>query len=217
MSNGHRWSKFWWQDWQGDTALQGCSYAARGLWMEMLCIAHEAEQCGHLLINGKQPTAKRLATATGGTEKEVVKLLAELETEGVFSRAEDGTIYCRRMVRDKASGETFQAWGRTGGNPTLNGKEHHPKKTKGGLTPPLNPPPYPPPLSQGVNRGGYPLEAESEAEAEAEAPPYPPAASRPRFRNGFLELIAREGMPSQDGQPDDETSIFAALQRLSAG
>ena len=172
MSNGHRWSKFWWQDWQGDTALRGCSYAARGLWMEMLCIAHEAERCGHLLINGKQPTAQKLATITGGTEKEVSRLLAELEGEGVFSRADDGTIYCRRMVRDKTAAETFQAWGKTGGNPKLNGKDHNPKKAEGGLTPPLTPPITPgdkPEVKPRLNGGGYPLEAEADSDPEAEA------------------------------------------------
>ena len=43
MSNGQRWSKFWWGDWQNDKALRLCSIGARGLWMEMLCIAHEGE------------------------------------------------------------------------------------------------------------------------------------------------------------------------------
>src|SRR5215472_18713014 len=101
MSNGHRWSKFWWQDWQSDNALRSCGLAAQGLWMRVLCIMHDAVPYGHLLINGKDPPLKQLASIVGAAEKEVRKLLAELETNGVYSRTVEGIIYSRRMVRDK--------------------------------------------------------------------------------------------------------------------
>lgn len=101
----HRWSKFWWQDWQADQALRSCSIAARGLWMDMLCIAHNGTPRGHVTINGQAVAPKRLATLAGIVEKECTKLLAELEEAGVFSRTEDGTIYSRRMVRDTGQSE----------------------------------------------------------------------------------------------------------------
>ena len=84
--NGHRWSKFWWRDHQGDAALRACSLAARGYWMELLCIAHEAEQVGYVLVNGKRPTGRQIAIIAGCTEREARKLEAELEEAGVFSR-----------------------------------------------------------------------------------------------------------------------------------
>lgn len=99
MSN-HRYSKFWWQDWRNDAALQVCSLAARGLWIEMLAIAHEGDPVGHVTINGKPPTPKQVAAIVRSTEKEVTKLLRELEDAGVFSRSDAGAIYSRRMVRD---------------------------------------------------------------------------------------------------------------------
>ena len=103
--NGHRWSKFWWQDHQGDAALRSCSLAARGYWVEMLCIMHAAAPVGHLLINGRQPTTRQMAAICGCTEKEAKSYAAELEAAGVFSRIADGTILCRRMVRDTAASD----------------------------------------------------------------------------------------------------------------
>ena len=63
--NGHRWSKFWWRDHQGDAALRACSLAARGYWMEVLCIMHGATPVGHLLINGRSPNDKQMAAICG--------------------------------------------------------------------------------------------------------------------------------------------------------
>jgi hypothetical protein len=100
--NGHRWSKFWWQDWQSDPALRMCGLAAQGLWMRLLCVMHEAEPVGHLLVNGRQPTVKQVAALAAAPEKDVALLMRELEEAGVYSRTDDGVIYCRRMVRDAA-------------------------------------------------------------------------------------------------------------------
>ncbi len=169
MSNGHRWSKFWWQDWQGDECLALCSIAARGLWIEMLCIAHGGEPYGFLRLKGRPLSPADLADLIRKiTLREVTRLLAELEARGVFSRADDGAIYCRRMVRDDHASAEGRAWGKAGGNPKLNGKDHNPKKAEGGLTPPLTQPDNPR-LNPRLNGGGYPLEAEADSDPEAEA------------------------------------------------
>jgi len=47
------WMKFYPRDWRGDQALRAVSIAARGLWMECLCIMHEAKPYGHLVLNGQ--------------------------------------------------------------------------------------------------------------------------------------------------------------------
>lgn len=131
MSNGHRWSKWWWQDHRNDPAVRMCRLAARALWIEMLGLMFEAD--GYLLVNGKQPSTHQLAMLVGAMEREVVPLLVELEDAGVFSRAEDGTIYSRRMVRDAEASAQAKAWGSRGGNPKLN------PKPNGGVNPPHNP------------------------------------------------------------------------------
>lgn len=145
----HRWSKFWWADYEGDDALRVVSLAAQGLWMRMLCVMHKGTPYGHLTINGKAPNTRQIAMMASASEREVVKLLAELEESGVFSRTVDGAIFCRRMVRDKAVSDKAREDGKRGGNPAL--KPHD----AGGLTPP-------------VKGGGYTLEAEAEADTEAD-------------------------------------------------
>lgn len=118
MSN-HRYSKFWWQDWQRDGALRMCSLAARGFWMELLCLAHDGNPVGHVTVNGKAPTNRQLALIAGCSEKEVTKLMAELEDSGVFSRTDNGVIFSRRMVRDADKSEEgkYHISKRWGGSP----------------------------------------------------------------------------------------------------
>ena len=121
--NGHSWSKFFWRDWRQETGLKLCSLAARGLWMELLCIMHEGTPIGHLAMHGKPMTHRQIALFVGGTEREVRKYEAELEKYGVFSRTEAGVIFCRRMAREAAaeaeSKEAWRAHGANGGNPTI--------------------------------------------------------------------------------------------------
>ena len=107
--NGHRWSKFWWGDYQNCTELRLLNLAARGYWMELLCVMHSASPTGHLLIGGKQPTHAQLAAIAGCTTREAKRLEAALEAVGVFSRTTDGVIYCRRMVRDSIAAEHGKA------------------------------------------------------------------------------------------------------------
>jgi hypothetical protein len=102
---GNPWMKFYPSDWRADPALRSCTVAARGLWIEMLCIMHEATPYGSLLIKGKRIDKKLLASLAGVPEKECIVLMLELEGFGVFDRDEDGTIYSRRMRRDNAKAE----------------------------------------------------------------------------------------------------------------
>jgi hypothetical protein len=99
------WMKFYPSDWRADPALRSCSIAARGLWIEMLAIMHDAEPYGSLLVNGQRIDKKRLAALAGVPERDCSTLLLELEVVGVFSRDEDGTIYSRRMRRDAIRSE----------------------------------------------------------------------------------------------------------------
>ncbi len=115
------WLKFYPSDWRADPALRMCSLAARGLWMEMLCLMHEAEDYGSLLINGNEVTDKQLAALCGVPLREVKSHIKELESAGVFSRDDKGTVYSRRMKRDHEKSLRDKANGKGGGNPTLMG------------------------------------------------------------------------------------------------
>ncbi len=96
----HRYIKFWPQDHQREPSLRMCSLAARGFWVELLAIAHDADPYGHVLVNGRAPEARELALIVGCGEKDAKRYLDELEKAGVFSRTAAGVIVSRRMVRD---------------------------------------------------------------------------------------------------------------------
>jgi hypothetical protein len=132
MSNP--WMKFYPSDWRADPALRVCSIGARGLWMEMLCLMHEATPRGFLVVNGKPVSDKQLAGLAGAAPKETARYVAELEDAGVFSRDGHGTIYSRRIRRDDEKAARDKANGRGGGNPVLTG-----------VNPPDNPPDNPAP------------------------------------------------------------------------
>ena len=94
--------QFYPSDWLRDPGLRSCSLAARGLWIDLVALMHEAEPYGHLRLNGKEPTTSVVARMVGSQLKQVTRLLIELENAGVFSRTQEGTIFSRRMVRDHA-------------------------------------------------------------------------------------------------------------------
>lgn len=157
-----RWSKFVWNDWQKDEGLKMCSLAARGLWMEMLCIMHNAEPRGYLLVNGRKPTARQMATLVGATEAEILALVEELREAGVYSVREDGVPFSRRM-RDEVENEArWREYGARGGNPNITKNQRDADGVnpyaQGGLTPTVN------------------LESESENKNQKKESPLPPAS-----------------------------------------
>lgn len=97
--------KFYPRDWRGDQALRVVSLGARGLWMEMLCIMHEATPYGHLLIGAKPVTDDALARAAGASIEEIQALLVELHDAAVFDRSRNGVILSRRMIADQKRSE----------------------------------------------------------------------------------------------------------------
>jgi hypothetical protein len=111
--------KWYPSDWRADPRLRMCSLAARGLWIDLISYMHEGEPYGHLLIDGKAPSEPDIAALVARPLSEVRKALVELAERGVYSKTDAGTIYSRRMVRDKAKAERDRENGRGGGNPTL--------------------------------------------------------------------------------------------------
>lgn len=96
------WFKFSPSSWRGDQALRAVSLAARGLWIECLCIMHEATPYGHLVLNGTAIGDETLARMTGASVDEVRALMAELRQAGVLSVTGNGVVVSRRMVKDQA-------------------------------------------------------------------------------------------------------------------
>lgn len=117
--------KFFPADWLADERLRLCSLAARGLWVDMLCLMHRNQQRrGYLdAPDGSPLLVEQLARAVGSDSDTVAGLVAELGAAGVFSRDSAGVIYSRRMVSDEQRWARCVAAGKKGGNPALNHRD----------------------------------------------------------------------------------------------
>ena len=125
------WIKFYPTDWRSDPALRMCSMAARGLWIEMIALMHEATPYGHLLVSGRSPTDAQLAVLAGAPSDQIPELLGELDSAGVFSRTREGVIYSRKMTRTAKKAAIARKNGKNGGNPTLLKERENRSSVKG--------------------------------------------------------------------------------------
>lgn len=120
-------------DWLRDD-VAGCSLGAQGLWLRMMILMHDSDRYGYLAKNGVPIPPATIAQRCGTSLEQYTTLLAELDTHGVPSRTDDGTIFSRRMVRDAKAREEARTYGKLGGNPRIT----PPRKrgVKGGVNPP---------------------------------------------------------------------------------
>ena len=93
--------QFYSGDWLKDPSVRALSLAARGLWMDMICLMDQSARRGYLELNGQPVSAEQLARMTGCFEEQVTPLLRELEYVGVHSTTDAGVIFNRRMVKDE--------------------------------------------------------------------------------------------------------------------
>ena len=196
-------------DWMKDPGLRSVSVAARGLWIDMLCLMFESPRRGYLqLANGTLPTPAQIARMVGGSAEEVSALLQELVSSGVCYDTDHG-LMSKRLVRDEQKRGLCSEAGKRGGNPTLKGtskggSKGQPKGAPKGLaTPPVKPNPTPSSSSstssssssadQDKEAGG------SEKGAAAKAhPPIPPSLDCANFRSEWvkwLEFRKAKGKP----------------------
>ena len=123
--------KFYVRDWQSDSGLRSCSFAARGLWIEMMCIMAQGNPYGHLTLSNGQPIADdQLERLTGGVKGEVKGLLKELDDADVYSKSDAGVVYSRRMVKDWKRIEDSRQTGKRGGNPALKNVQNPESRTQ---------------------------------------------------------------------------------------
>lgn len=87
--------------------------------MDMISIMHQGNPYGHLTVSNKPMSTDALARIVGATPEETEYLLTELEDVGIFSRTDEGVIYCRRMIRDNRNRIMRGLNGGKGGNPAL--------------------------------------------------------------------------------------------------
>jgi len=211
------WFKFYPSDWRAEPSLRMVSMEARGLWLECLCIMHEAEPYGHLIVRGTPLETPALAAIVGASEQLVRACLHELEEAGVLSRSRQGTIICRRMVRDQEKRERDQNNGKKGGNPALK------SPVASNVYVLRDNPPVNPEDKAGVKARGQILETRREANASVERvfdalwKLWPPEA-----RKRHPQQKVREAVASQLRLGVDPEDILAAgrahvTERIKSG
>jgi hypothetical protein len=119
------------RDWTGDPRLRLVSLAARGLWLECLCIMRSAPRTGYLETSRGVPVPDgSLARIAGVPKEELPALMRELLDAGIPDiEAESGVWHCRRMSAEAAKAIKCGAAGRRGGgNPALKSDERKPRE-----------------------------------------------------------------------------------------
>lgn len=106
-------------DWMKDPDLRRCSHAAKGIWIDMLCLMFECGERGVLATAGQPWTREEIAQAVGGDCNQTLSGIDELSVKGVVKVRSDGAYYSCRMVRDEQRRKTNVANGKKGGNPHL--------------------------------------------------------------------------------------------------
>ena len=111
--------QFYPADWRKDPNVQALDYYVRGVWFEILCLMHESEQRGKLLLNGRPMPDEALARLLGLDKQKLTSVLGILLDYGVASRDDQGALVNRRMVRDEEIRQIRSESGKKGGNPSL--------------------------------------------------------------------------------------------------
>lgn len=112
--------QFYPADWRKDPSVQSLSFFERGVWFEILCLMHESEHRGKLLLNGKKMPEEALSRLLGLDKQNLTKVLTTLIEYGVASiDDETGALISRRMVRDERLIQIRAESGKKGGNPAL--------------------------------------------------------------------------------------------------
>ncbi len=192
------WAKFYWADWSSDPCLRLCSRAAKGLWIDMLCIAAQADPVGYVVVAGRGLDAAGIAAVCGGTAEEVAPLLAELERNNVFSRDRAGKIMSRRMIRDAKKAAEGRKNGKRGGNPNLGNNKQ-------------NPPTLNPKSADGL----APLEDHPETSGRAN-PPLPETKTDPAIAVPFCDAAPAIEIPPKRTDADWRALEYALREAAGA-
>lgn len=132
--------QFYPKDWLSNSRLRLVSPSSRGVWIGFLCLMwSESNKQGYLLIGDDNPSVSDLSMALSIPELDILRAIQELERRGVYSRTEDGVIYCPDMLKKVETAKRYAQFGKKGGgNPSLKSGGYKPP-FKGGYKPPFKP------------------------------------------------------------------------------
>lgn len=187
-------------DWLRDSALRAVSLAARGLWMDLLCLMWDSPSRGVLATAPRRPySVEQIARMAGCSTDEAGALLEELKSVGVCSTRKDGAIYSRRMVRDereRIAGRLRVAEHRRKSNP-IN------KTVTGGVTQMYTP--------SSSSSSSSSSEEEKEEKRVTNAPPVGPPKP-PTLEDEFEQIWAAYPSKGRTRRPLSEQNFIAALE-----
>ena len=102
-------------DWIKDPGLRRCSHAAKGVWIDMLCLMFECEERGVLMTNGRAWSKDEIARAVGGDQGVTLACIQELLDSRVARIRSNSAVYSHRMVLDEQIRSARAAAGYVGG------------------------------------------------------------------------------------------------------
>lgn len=166
------WLKFYVHDWLTDPLLRTCSPQARGMLMDLICLAHDAEPYGYIPGSGSPQEIALISRGTGLRRDFSLRLLDELLRLDRVIRAADGRLYIKRMVQMAVEEAVACANGMKGGNPALVRRDNPPHKATHKLEKRREDKDTPPTPQGGTGRGGRdttspPLGTQRPQDAEA--------------------------------------------------
>lgn len=201
--------QFYPADWRKDVELRSCSIAARGLWIDILCIAHECDPYGHLTINGNPMTAAKLSGQVGLTASQCKALLDELIENGVARVNDEGVIYSKRMVEDEDLRNKRAAGGKAGSEHGIKGAAHgskggRPRNGRGDGKTPLKTPlggfEKPPPSSSSSSSTSVNSVTDVTDGSPSSPPAKPPRSAddmaKAELWNAAVSVLSNGGCPS---------------------
>jgi len=112
------------REWLEMSSLRNVSLAARGLWIDLLCIFRDSPEPGKLLLpDGRRITTVRLAAMLQSSLDDIRAAMAELQGVGMVQQAEDGTFYSTEIGKREKRRRRCATAGRKGGNPGIKTKQ----------------------------------------------------------------------------------------------
>jgi hypothetical protein len=188
MSEKQPYFPFYVGDWSKDADLRRCSKAAKGVWIDMLCLMHECQERGVFSTGGVPWSDEDIAAAVGGDIAENLKCLRELIDKGVARRNQSGAVFSLRVVRDEEKRQKCSEAGKKGGgNPEFKGRSKGGRKGRAKVAPKV--PPNPSSVSNAV--------AVSDSEAETKATAKDAVADAPGGSN-LTVIHPRKLQPHQE-------------------
>lgn len=107
------------KDWNEDTRLKMCSYAAQGLWIRLINTTYDMPEKGVFRFSNRPLTVNEILSLLPGNMRVKKRAFQELLDWKVIKQFEDKSFYCQRLHKDMKLREIRKEAGMKGGNPNL--------------------------------------------------------------------------------------------------